>query len=364
MSESIQSGRGWRARLGRIVDSFGIGLIFCLLCVVFWTQSDIFLTLNNFSIILNQTAVNIIIAVGMTFVICAAEIDLSVGSLLAVCGVTTAFLLQVDPDTALNLPMRVASAVTGPLPDLLPFALSWWLVAVVVFLVLAILPGAVAGGAVGAVVARLGVPSFVVSLGFMMFHRGFARYMTNAAPVLGMPPQITLLGAGVWFEVFGFRVTYATAIAVVIVIVGALLLTRTAFGRNVLAVGGNQKASYLSGVPVRWTRFLVFVVSGTCVSIAAIVQTSRMFIGDSNAGEGYELDAIAAVIIGGTSLFGGKGSVIGTLFGALIIGVLRNGLDLMEVTDHVKQMVIGAMIIFAVLLDYYRRKLYRQTSSS
>ena len=136
----------------------------------------------------------------------------------------------------------------------------------------------------------------------------------------------------------------------------------TRFGRNVLAVGGNAQASYLSGVPVRRTRFLVFVISGFCVAIAAIVLTSRLYIGDPNAGEGYELDAIAAVIIGGTSLFGGSGTVIGTFFGALIIGVLRNGLDLMGVTDHIKLIAIGSMIIFAVLLDYYRRRLTQSES--
>ncbi|NPU99566.1 MAG: ABC transporter permease [Candidatus Omnitrophica bacterium] len=345
----------------QLIDSFGIGIIFLLLCLFFGTQSSLFLTRQNFSNIFIQTSVNIIIATGMTFVISAAEIDLSVGSLLAVCGMITAFLLQIDPETGLNFPMRAANAVLAYVPDLLPGAAAWWIVSGGVFLFLALLPGLLGGGLAGFIVVRFGVPSFIVTLGFMMIHRGLARYLTNAAPVTGMPPAFMVIGTGEWFSLSGFRVTCSAVIALGIVLAGVLLMAFTRFGRHVLATGGNPQASYLSGVPVRRTRFLVFVVSGVCTAIAAIIQTSRLFIGDPNAGEGYELDAIAAVIIGGTSLFGGKGTVIGTLFGALIIGVLRNGLDLMGVTDHLKQMVIGGMIFFAVLLDYYRRKLYRST---
>ncbi|MGC9329438.1 MAG: ABC transporter permease, partial [Candidatus Hinthialibacter sp.] len=217
----------------------------------------------------------------------------------------------------------------------------------------------------GSIVVLFGVPSFIVTLGFMMIHRGLARYLTNAAPITGLPPQFMTLDTGTAVDFTRYewaspladiRITYSVIIALTIALLGMIVLARTRFGRRVLAVGGNPPASYLSGVSVGAIRFKVFVVSGLCVSIAAILQTSRLFIGDPNAGEGYELDAIAAVIIGGTSLFGGKGTVLGTLFGALIIGVLRNGLDLMGVTDHLKQIVIGSMIIFAVLLDYYRRR--------
>lgn len=356
-------------RLNRLIDTFGMGLIFVLLCLFFsFFRYDTFLTQSNFSNILIQTSVNIIIAIGMTFVISAAEIDLSVGSLLALCGMIAAFFLKIDPATGQNFPMQAAQAVTAYLPNFFPQTLIWWIIASGVFLGLALLPGIVAGALSGSIVVLLGVPSFIVTLGFMMIHRGLARYLTNAAPITGLPPQFMTLDTGsvIDFSQYSFtsyftdfRITYSVVIALVIVVIGMIVLAWTRFGRHVLAVGGNPQASYLSGVPVARTRFMVFVVSGLCVSIAAILQTSRLFIGDPNAGEGYELDAIAAVIIGGTSLFGGKGTVLGTLFGALIIGVLRNGLDLMGITDHLKQIVIGGMIIFAVLLDYYRRKFSR-----
>lgn len=355
----------------RFFDSFGMGLIFVLLCLFFRFQSDTFLTQSNFSNILIQTSVNIIIATGMTFVISAAEIDLSVGSLLAVCGMITAMLLKIDPATGVNFPMQIANLATPYISaiSLIPVeTVVWWIIAAGSFLLLALLPGVLAGGTVGIVVVVFGVPSFIVTLGFMMIHRGLARYFTNAAPITGLPPQFMTLDTGStidfpqysWLVYFSdFRITYSVVIALLLAFLGIVLLNRTRFGRHVLAVGGNPQASYLSGVPVARIRFWVFVASGFCVSIAAILQTSRLFIGDPNAGEGYELDAIAAVIIGGTSLFGGKGTVLGTLFGALIIGVLRNGLDLMGITDHLKQIVIGGMIIFAVLLDYYRRKFSR-----
>ncbi len=346
-------------KLGRFIDSFGIGLILLFLCFIFYTQSDLFFTTNNFTNILIQTSVNIIIATGMTFVISAAEIDLSVGSLLALCGMVTAFILKVDPETGLNLPLSVMNSIAGPMNENWLSPLLWRFMTALIFLFFAMLPGILSGGLVGLIVVGLGVPSFIVTLGFMLIDRGLARYLTNAAPVTGLPIEFMTIGSGVWFELWGFRITYSSMIALTIVVIGILLLSRCRFGRHVLAVGGNAQAAYLSGVPVKWNRFLVFVVSGACVSIAAIVQTSRLFMGDPNAGEGYELDAIAAVIIGGTSLFGGKGTVLGTLFGALIIGVLRNGLDLMEVTDHIKLIVIGFMIVFAVFLDYFRRQFSR-----
>ncbi len=349
----------------KIINSFGIGLILLLLCAFFHYQSDVFFTSGNFSRIFIHTAVNVIMAVGMTFVISAAEIDLSVGSLLALCGMITAFILKIDPETGMNLPIWLANTLASPLPDLFPGHPLWWVLAMGSFLILALLTGAIAGGVTGFIVVRFGIPSFIVTLGFMMFHRGLARFLTNSAPVTGMPPQFTLVGSGHLFDIYGFRVSYSLIIALAVVLVGILLLNYTRFGRNVLAVGGNKQASYLSGVPVRFTKFMVFVIAGMCVSIASVIQTSRLFIGDPNAGEGYELDAIAAVIVGGTSLFGGNGTVVGTFFGSLIIGVLRNGLDLMGVQDNAKLMVIGGMIIFAVLLDYYRRYLvYSQNRSS
>lgn len=351
--------KGKMKNSSRLFDTYGMGIIFIFLCIFFTTQSQYFLTGSNFANLLIHSSVNIVIATGMTFVICAAEIDLSVGSLLAFCGIITSLILKTDFHLGMNLPMWLTSVILTPVPDLFPGQLTWWFVSVSIFLILALLPGILAGALTGLIVVAFGVPSFIVTLGFMMVYRGLARYLTNANQIFGMPTSFMEVGSG-WLTYGETKIIpYSILIAIVIVITGALILSRTRIGRHVLSVGGNDQASYLSGVSVKKVRFTVFIISGFCVSIAAIIQTSRLFIGDPNAGEGYELNAIAAVIIGGTSLFGGKGTVVGTLFGALIIGVLSNGLDLMQISDHIKQIVIGSMIIFAVLLDYLRRKFYQ-----
>ena len=345
-------------RFKNLIDSFGIGFIFIIICVIFSLLSDQFLSSGNFSQILMQTSINIIIAVGMTFVISAAEIDLSVGSLAGVCAVITAYLLQVNPETGMNFPMMAASLVLRPFPDLFPWVVSWWIISGTIFIVLALLPGIIGGFLAGLIVVRFSVPSFIVTLGFMMIYRGFSLYLTDAQQISGLIPSFGKLNTP-FITIMGFGgVYYSALIAVIIVIIGAFYLNRSRFGRYVLAIGGNPQASYLSGLPVGKIRVLVFMVSGFCVAVASILQSSRLLIGDPNTGEGYELDAIAAVIIGGTSLLGGRGTIIGTLFGALIIQVLRNGLVLLDVQSHIQRMVIGIIIILAVLMDYYRRKVY------
>lgn len=339
-----------------LYNHLGMVLILLLLCAGFALRSGDFLSPGNLSNLLTQTSVSLIVAVGMTFVICAGEIDLSVGSLMALCGMIVALSLRIDPETGLNLPMRVAGAVAGDPAGTWMAAVLWWTAAGATFAAAALAPGFLCGSAAGLVVARFGIPSFIVTLGLMMIYRGAARFLTNAAPVFGMPAPFMQVGSGVFWEIGGFRITYPILIALAVAAAGHVALSRTRFGRHTLAVGGNRRASYLAGVPIGATRFAVFALSGLCAAAAAVVLTSRLFIGDPNMGEGYELDAIAAVIIGGASLFGGRGTVIGTVFGALVIGVLRNGLDFMNVSDHTKQIVIGGMIIFAVLLDYCRRQ--------
>ena len=253
--------------------------------------------------------------------------------------------------------MMAASTILSPFPDLFPWAVSWWILASTIFIVLALLPGIIGGLAVGLIVVRFSGPSFIVTLGFMMIYRGFSLYLTDAQQISGLAPSFGKLNTPL-ITFMGFGVYYSAIIAVFVVLIGALYLNRSRFGRYVLAVGGNPQASYLSGLPVSKIRVMIFVVSGLCVAVASILQSSRLLIGDPNTGDGYELDAIAAVIIGGTSLFGGKGTIIGTLFGALIIQVLRNGLVLLNVQSHIQRMVIGVIIILAVLMDYYRRKVY------
>ncbi len=339
-------------RLNRFLDTLGIGIILLILVAFFSVQAEGFFSTSNLSNVFVQASVILIIATGMTFVISCAEIDLSVGSLMALCGMFTALALRIDAESGMNLPMWAGSFVGEP------YSVLWWLMAGLVFALAALLPGAVCGSVSGLIIVSFGVPSFIVTLGFMMIYRGLARYLTDASPVYGMPIGFMQLDSGSVFAWGGLRLSYSLLLALLIVLAGHLLLTHTQFGRHVLSVGGNRQASYLSGVSVFRTKFFVFVISGFLAGIAAIVETSRLFIGNPNGGEGYELDAIAAVIIGGTSLFGGKGSVLGTFFGALIIRVLHNGMDFMDVSHHTKQIVIGSMIIFAVLLDYLRQRLH------
>lgn len=353
-------------RFYRLLDTAGIGLILLLLLAFFSVQAEGFFSVANLSNIMVQASVIMIIATGMTFVICAAEIDLSVGSLMAMCGMITALTLRIDPESGMNLPMWFGSFVGEP------YSVLWWIVASLIFLAAALLPGIIAGFISGSIIVTFGVPSFIVTLGFMMIYRGLARFLTDASPVYGMPIGFMNFDSKNLLDYFkdydwwflqdsDLRISFSLLLALIIVAVGHVLLMHTRFGRHVLSVGGNKQASYLSGIPVKRTCIGVFVISGMLAGIAAVVESSRLFIGDPNGGEGYELNAIAAVIIGGTSLFGGKGSVIGTLFGALIIRVLHNGMDFMDVSHHTKQIVIGGMIIFAVLLDYLRQRLQRST---
>ncbi|MBD3267507.1 hypothetical protein GF373_12640, partial [bacterium] len=183
------------SRFHKLIDSFGIGVIFGGLCLVFSVLSSDFYSAWNLSQILVQTSFNIIIATGMTYVISAAEIDLSVGSLLGVCSILVAFIMKVDPQTGLNLPMALSSTLLSPFPDLLPGAVSWWIVSTAIFLVLALLPGLLGGALVGFIVVRFAVPSFIVTLGFMMIYRGLARYLTDAQQIFGMPTAFMKLGS-------------------------------------------------------------------------------------------------------------------------------------------------------------------------
>lgn len=340
-------------RLYRLLDTVGIGIILLLLLAFFSIQAEGFLSVANLSNIMVQASVIMIIATGMTFVISAAEIDLSVGSLMALCGMITALTLRIDPESGMNIPMWFGSFVGEP------YSAFWWIAASLVFLAAALLPGMIGGAVSGSIIVTFGVPSFIVTLGFMMIYRGLARYLTDASPVYGMPISFMNFDSMNLLGDWDIRISYSLLLALLIVVMGHVLLLYTRFGRHVLSVGGNKQASYLSGLPINRTRIGVFVISGLLAGIAATVETSRLFIGNPNGGEGYELDAIAAVIIGGTSLFGGKGSVIGTFFGALIIRVLHNGMDFMDVSHHTKQIVIGSMIIFAVLLDFLRQRLQR-----
>jgi ribose transport system permease protein len=290
-----------------------IGLI--VLSVVLWALTPHFLTVSNLLNVAEQTSINAIVAVGMTFVILSGGIDLSVGSLVALSGVMLGTAIQNDGPIALGIP-------------------------------LALVIGTLCGSINGVLIVRGGLPPFIVTLGMMSIARGAALVYTEGRPVSGFDEAFRAIATG--------RIGFIPAPVIItgVVYLGAhLVLTRTPFGRYVYAIGGNEEATRLSGVHVGFHKTWIYGVSGLMSAVAAIILTARLNSAQPIAGMMYELDAIAATVIGGTSLMGGQGTLVGTLIGALIMGVLRNGLNLLGVSSFLQQIVIGAVIIGAVLVD-------------
>ncbi len=294
---------------------FGTLLGLLLLCGVLWAASPYFLTASNLVNVVQQTAVNAIIAVGMTFVIVSAGIDLSVGSIVAFSGVILASCLQAG----LPIPLAIAAGLAA---------------------------GAACGLVNGVLITWGRLPPFIATLGMMSVARGAALVFTQGRPISGFDGSFRFLATGelLWVPV-------PVWIMGLVYLGSHLLLSRTRFGRYTYAIGGNEEAAKLSGVAVRFHKSMIYAFSGLTAGIAAIVLTARLNSAQPIAGFMYELDAIAAAVIGGTSLMGGEGSLGGTLIGALIMGVLRNGLNLLGVSSFLQQIVIGSVIITAVLVD-------------
>ena len=298
-----------------------IGLV--LLSVGLWILTPHFLTVSNLVNVVEQTSINAIVAVGMTFVILSGGIDLSVGSIVALAGVVLGASLQAGHALAVALSLSLVSGIACGLGN-------------------------------GALISWGGLPPFIVTLGTMSIARGAALLFTEGRPVSGFDASFRTLAIG--------RVGFVPApvIAMAIVYVAShFVLTRTTFGRYVYAIGGNEEATRLSGVAVRFHKTMVYGVSGLTSAVAAILLTARLNTAQPIAGINYELDAIAATVIGGTSLMGGEGTLGGTLVGALIMGVLRNGLNLLGVSSFLQQIVIGGVIVVAVLLDTMLKRKHR-----
>jgi ribose/xylose/arabinose/galactoside ABC-type transport system permease subunit len=294
---------------------FGTLIGLAVLCAILWILSPYFLTISNLLNVAEQTSINAIVAVGMTFVILSGGIDLSVGSIVALSGVVLGASLKSDQ------PMLVA-------------------------LIVASLVGLACGLGNGALVSWGGLPPFIVTLGTMSIARGAALLFTEGRPVSGFDAGFRALATG--------RAGFIPAPVIVMLLVylaAHFVLSRTTFGRYVYAIGGNEEATRLSGVAIRFHKTMIYGVSGLMSAIAAIILTARLNSAQPIAGMMYELDAIAATVIGGTSLMGGEGTLGGTLVGALIMGVLRNGLNLLGVSSFLQQIVIGGVIVVAVLLD-------------
>jgi len=297
----------------RALSRYAIFIALAIECLILAVATDTFFTVDNLSNVLRQNAFPAVIAAGMTFVILTAGIDLSVGSVVGLAGVLCA--------------------------DALVHGWSVWAAAGAGLTV-----GLVVGLANGLIVTRVRVPPFVVTLAMMLVVRGAAYKYTNANTISGLPSSFSLL-------------SQRSSMAIVMVVVFAIawmLLTRTPFGRHVYATGGNPDAAWLSGVRVNRVLMAVYVLCGLSAGLAGVLVASRLNAGYPRAGELYELDAVAAVVVGGTSLFGGRGSIWGTLAGAFFIGILNNGLNLFNVSPYDQMIVKGAVLLAAASLDRWR----------
>ncbi|MCP9747450.1 ABC transporter permease [Lacihabitans sp. CS3-21] len=300
---------------------YGIFLAFLLICCFLSYTSSQFLTVSNWTIIITQVSINALLAFGVTFVIITGGIDLSVGSIVAVAGVVAA-LLASQPD----LPLIVS--IFGGL-----------------------LAGLVFGLLNGLIITKSKIAPFIVTLGIMTIGRGLALILSKGRPISNLSDSFNFIGGG---DIFG--IPFPIIILVIVFIISYLLLKNTVFGRYVYAIGGNEQAAWASGINVNKIKMAVYALCGTLAGLAGILLTSRITTGQPNAGAGFELDAIAAAIIGGTSTSGGTGTIAGTLIGALLIGVINNGLDLLNVSSYYQQVIMGAIIIGAVLLDSWNQK--------
>ncbi len=303
--------------------------------VVFSLMSPNYLTVSNFLIMASHVAIFGLLAIGMLLVILNGGIDLSVGSTLGLAGVVAGFLMQ---------------GVTLPLFGVILYPSVW------VVVVLTCLLGAVVGAVNGVLIAYLRVPAFVATLGVLYVARGIALLMTNGLTYnnLGGRPELGNTG----FDWLGFNRLAGVPIGVLALLVFAvachILLARTAFGRWLYASGGNERAAELSGVPVKAVKIAVYVLSGICAAVAGLVLSSQLTSAGPTAGTTYELTAIAAVVIGGAALTGGRGTVVGTMLGAFVIGFLSDGLVIIGVSAYWQTVFTGAVIVTAVLLNSFK----------
>lgn len=297
-----------------------IGLILILIILTFLNEN--FFTLNNILNLLRQVSVNALIAFGMTFVILTAGIDLSVGSILALGSALTAGMLTsgMDPMLAVFLGLLIGLAL---------------------------------GAVNGLIITKGKVAPFIATLATMTVFRGVTLVYTDGKPITGLSNSFTfeMLGKG-----YFFGIPFPVIIMLIVFLILFFILRNTVFGRQVYAIGGNEEAAILSGIKADRVKIWVYSLTGMLSVLAGIIITSRLNSAQPTAGTMYELDAIAAVVIGGTSLMGGRGRIVGTLIGALIIGVITNGLNLLNVSSFYQQIVKGAVILFAVLLDRQSNK--------
>lgn len=295
-----------------------VGLI--VVCIAMMIASPSFLSAANLENVLRQVSINAIIAVGMTCVILTGGIDLSVGSVMALSGTLAAGLMVAGVNAVAALAIGIAVGLGF-------------------------------GFLNGLFVAFAGMPPIIVTLATMGIARGLALIYTGGYPIDGLPDWVAFFGSG---KVFGIQAPVLIMLAVYAI--AWLLLDRMPFGRYVYAIGGNEQATRLTGVRVARVELIVYTLAGLTSALAAIVLTGRLMSGQPNAGVGFELDAIAAVVMGGTSISGGRGAILGTLVGALLLGVLNNGLNMIGVNPYVQNVIKGGIILLAIYISRERSR--------
>ncbi len=303
-------------RLQRLLPFVSLIVLFVLL----WIASPYFLTATNLSSLVRQTAVINIMALGMTIVIISGGIDLSVGAILAMGGLLGTMAME----KGLPIPAGIAIGIGA---------------------------GLLCGLLNGVLITRLKIAPFIVTLGTLGIFRGSTLLISNGLPVHNIPAGFAFLGEGTLLGV-----PFVLWLLVVCALAMHFVLEHTRLGRYSFAIGSNSAAAIYAGIPVVFYTTAVYAIGGLLTGLAGMVEASRLMTGQPTAGNGYELQAIAAVVIGGGSLHGGEGSVVGTLIGAFIMGLLANGSDLLGISNYVQQVVIGAVIILAVTLDELRKR--------
>lgn len=294
-------------------------LILAVLIAAFAILAPRFFRLQNFMIVLQQTVVLVVTGLGMTFVIIGGSIDLSVGSVVGLAALTTAL-----------------------------FTPAWGGLAIVA----GVLTGAFAGVLTGTIFAKGKVPSFIVTVGGLVAYRGIVLFLTRGAPVEITHDRFLALYAG---RLFGFP--HAVIFALALVVLAAVILERTPFGREIRAIGGGERVAELSGVNVARVKMLMFLWSGLIAGFAGVLQAARVYAATPRLGDGLELQVISAVVLGGTPLTGGAGGVRGTIIGALIIGVLSNGMNMMGLSPYIQNIVQGVVLVLAVFATIDREKI-------
>ena len=325
MKQNGDSGDGKRAAI-EILKKYGIVFVLFLMIIGISILRPNFLTPNNIFNVLTQSAIFGIMALGMTLVITSKGIDLSVGSVLALTGVVAASLGQSAAATSKFFPG------IGELPLIVP-------------ILAAILLGALIGAINGGLMSYTGIPAFIATLGMMTIARGFALIYTGGSPISSLTPAFTRLGGRLGV------VPIPVIIYAIMIVITWVLLNNTQFGKNVYAIGGNIKAAEVSGVNVKKNLIMIYAYCGMLAGVAAIVFAGRVGSVHPGAATGYELTAIAATTIGGTSHAGGIGTVWGAVVGALVLSVLRNGLTLLGVHAYWQQIIEGMIIVTAVIID-------------